>query len=122
MTAIARAPEGGVLVHCHAGKDRTGVVVALLLALAGVPAETIAADYALSERYLQPLYRQLMAETQDPVERERLAQEVQSPPEIMLAVLSWLETTGRGIERYLLDSGMEPDDLQRLRRRLIASG
>ena len=51
---IADAEEGGVLVHCHAGKDRTGLVVALLLAVAGVAPEVIAADYALSEPNLAP--------------------------------------------------------------------
>ncbi|MDQ6857160.1 MAG: tyrosine-protein phosphatase, partial [Candidatus Dormibacteraeota bacterium] len=48
MTAIAEAPSAPVLVHCHAGKDRTGVVVALALLLAGVDAGAIADDYALS--------------------------------------------------------------------------
>jgi hypothetical protein len=46
MAAIARAPEGAVVIHCAAGKDRTGLISALLLGLAGVPADTIAADYA----------------------------------------------------------------------------
>ena len=41
MRAIADAPEGGILFHCHAGRDRTGLIAALLLALVGVPAETI---------------------------------------------------------------------------------
>jgi len=52
-TTIAQAPTGGVLVHCHAGKDRTGIVAALLLGLIGVPDEVIAADYALSSTCLQ---------------------------------------------------------------------
>ncbi len=41
--------DGGVAFHCHAGRDRTGLVAALLLALAGVPDETIALDYAMSD-------------------------------------------------------------------------
>jgi protein-tyrosine phosphatase len=48
MRTIAAAPEGGVLFHCHAGRDRTGLIAALLLGLAGVPAEEIVADYAIS--------------------------------------------------------------------------
>ena len=52
MRAIADAPDGGVIVHCNVGKDRTGVVVALLLGLAGVPTETIVDDYAVSAGYL----------------------------------------------------------------------
>ena len=52
VAAVAHAREGGVLVHCQAGKDRTGLVVALLLRLAGVDREAVAADYAVSGRRL----------------------------------------------------------------------
>ncbi|MEW9551137.1 tyrosine-protein phosphatase [Nonomuraea sp. NPDC050783] len=54
LTAIALAPPGGVLVHCHAGRDRTGLVVALALSLAGVPDEEIARDYAVTAACLPP--------------------------------------------------------------------
>jgi protein tyrosine/serine phosphatase len=45
LALIAEPRDGAVLVHCAAGKDRTGVVVALALSLAGVPRETVVADY-----------------------------------------------------------------------------
>jgi protein-tyrosine phosphatase len=48
IAAIARAQPGGVLIHCRRGNDRTGIITLLLLALVGVPAEDIAADYELS--------------------------------------------------------------------------
>lgn len=48
MSAIADAPSAPILVHCHAGKDRTGVIVALVLRLAGVSIDDIADDYAVS--------------------------------------------------------------------------
>src|SRR5215211_7305517 len=47
--AIARAEPGGVAIHCGIGRDRTGLIVVLLLALAGVGPEEIARDYGLSE-------------------------------------------------------------------------
>ncbi len=53
VAAVAGAGEGGVLVHCMAGKDRTGLVSALLLRLTGVPVADVAADYAVSERNLE---------------------------------------------------------------------
>src|SRR5205823_2395366 len=53
VRAVARAPDGGVVVHCAGGKDRTGLLCAFLLDLAGVPADEIAADYALSEHRLR---------------------------------------------------------------------
>ncbi len=48
MSAVADAPSAPVLVHCHAGKDRTGVIVGLVLRLAGVSIDAIADDYAIS--------------------------------------------------------------------------
>src|SRR5204863_3881335 len=54
IKAVAAGLEDGcVLVHCHGGKDRTGIVVALLLSLVGVSRETIAQDFALSEAMLE---------------------------------------------------------------------
>jgi hypothetical protein len=48
LRAIARAEPGGVLVHCQGGRDRSGMIAMLALALCDVPAELIAADYELS--------------------------------------------------------------------------
>ena len=61
----ALAGEGGVLFHCTAGKDRTGVVAALLLWLCGAGAEDIAADYILSGVLLRPVLRDLRAARPD---------------------------------------------------------
>ena len=54
VSAVADSPAGGVLVHCVEGKDRTGLVVALALRVAGVAIADIAADYAKSEANLAP--------------------------------------------------------------------
>lgn len=56
VRALALAEPGGVAVHCVAGRDRTGLVSLLLLALAGVPAAAIAADYELSAERLPGLF------------------------------------------------------------------
>lgn len=45
FAAISHAGEGATIIHCSAGKDRTGVAVALVLHVLGVPRETIVADY-----------------------------------------------------------------------------
>lgn len=50
---------GGFLIHCTLGKDRTGLIVGLLLSLAGVPQDTIAEDFSLSEIHLKHLQPRL---------------------------------------------------------------
>ena len=74
-SAIDSLATGGALpavMHCSAGKDRTGVLSALVLAFLGVPDETIVADYALSAAAMERLLERLKAEypeAQDAVER-----------------------------------------------------
>ncbi len=121
IKAVAGAAPGSVLVHCHAGKDRTGIVIALLLALAGVPRNTIVADYALSEEYFQPLLKELLAEVpDDPAAQERLTREHSTPPEAMMGMLSYLDTQYGGAEEYLLAAGVTRQEMERIRRSLLA--
>jgi protein tyrosine/serine phosphatase len=89
--AIAEAPPGGVVVHCHAGRDRTGVVVALALHVAGASVEAIAADYSLSD---------------------------DSAPEIMLNTFAHLDARYGGVADYLVGSGVAPAHLAAVRARL----
>lgn len=122
MTVIAQAPAGTVLIHCMAGKDRTGMVAALLLDLAGVPGETIAEDYALTAEYLRPLDEDWL--TNGPGDREeRVSQLARLAPraEVMAEVLSHLGERYGGIEPYLLGAGVAPKDIERIRARLVES-
>jgi protein-tyrosine phosphatase len=119
MAAIASAPEGVVLFHCHAGKDRTGLVAALLLALAGVHEQTIAEDYAFSQVCLQPSFDERLRQERDPEQRERTARMIGAVPETMLGILEHLNARHGGAERYLLAAGVAAEDLERVRRRLV---
>jgi protein-tyrosine phosphatase len=125
LAAIARAPDdGAVLVHCAAGKDRTGLISALLLGLVDVPVETIAADYAMTAELLRPRERQWL-EGLDPEERaQREAMLARYAPtaEVMLAVLEGLGERHGGVEPYLRSTGLGQDDLDRLRERLVGPG
>ena len=121
MAAIANAPEGGVLIHCAAGKDRTGLISALLLALVDVPSATIADDYALTAEYLRPREEEWLANGPgDRAEREALAARFTPSAEVMLEVLDNLTRRYGGVERYLTEAGVSPVDLDRLRDRLLA--
>lgn len=61
LHVLAEADSGAVLVHCAAGKDRTGVVVALALSLAGVSREAVVADYVRSAERIEQIHRRLLA-------------------------------------------------------------
>lgn len=113
VAGVARAREGGVLVHCEVGRDRTGLVCALLLSTAGVPPEAIASDYALSAERLAPLYEEWLRDERDPQTRARLERENVSDAAAMAHVLDNLD-----VERYLLEAGATPDDLDAIRERL----
>jgi protein-tyrosine phosphatase len=119
VSAVARARDGGVLVHCMAGKDRTGLVSALLLRLAGVPVADVAADYAVSERNLAAFSEPWIAEAPDERERERRRRIAGTPPQAMEAVLAELESRG-GAAGYLRDAGVPDADLELVRLRLRA--
>jgi protein-tyrosine phosphatase len=117
--AVALAQPGGVLLHCHAGKDRTGIVVAILLGLVGVPDELIAEDYALSGANLAALTQEwLDGITQDPAERARLMAQAEPSREAILAVLEHLRDRHGGVEAYLSRGGMDAQDIGALTERL----
>ncbi|MBI3958104.1 MAG: tyrosine-protein phosphatase [Chloroflexi bacterium] len=121
VRAVANAEAGGVLLHCHAGKDRTGVVIALLLGLVGVSDGEIAADYAASEERLWPLFRRMEAAVAgDPAQLAALQSKIPTAsPETILAVLAHLRQRYGGVYDYLLAAGLTEDELGRIRRRLI---
>jgi hypothetical protein len=120
VAAVADAdPAAGVVVHCFAGKDRTGIVSALLLSLAGVPDEVVAADYAASDPGVEALSEKWFAEAPDEAElafRRRISR---SPHEAMGRVLAWLHESAGGPERYLRHAGLSAPQLGRLRVRLV---
>jgi protein-tyrosine phosphatase len=109
------------LVHCSAGKDRTGVVIALILAVLGVPDELIAADYALSGLYLDPdetpAIGQLSASTGLGEELTRAL--LSSPPELILEILDRVRAVTGSVDGYLLAHGLAGSGLARLRAALI---
>lgn len=125
FAAIARAGPGGVVIHCGLGRDRTGLVVMLLLALARVTPDEIAADYEMSAGRLPPLdvaaflskpsnvNARTRRELDDDSARERRRRESMSDREAILASLAGLD-----VAAYLRAAGLEADDLHAVRTRL----
>lgn len=118
LDAVGAATEGAVVVHCAGGKDRTGLVAALLLALAGVPDRAIAEDYALTDVGLRPVHDEWIAKAEDPDERARRAEQVKSRPETMLAALAHVESRYGGVEALLRGAGLGAERVDILRDRL----
>jgi protein tyrosine/serine phosphatase len=118
VTAVARAARGGVVVHCAAGKDRTGLVSALLLRLAGVGVDEIAADYGESEANLEALTVAWQTEARDDEERARRQTLYGTPREAMAGVLAELERRYGSVRAYLLAGGAAADDLDAAAARL----
>lgn len=119
LTAVAQAPKG-VLVHCTAGKDRTGVVVALLLALVGVPDDIIIEDYALTGVYIAPLLEQLRAAAaQAGYASAQFEPLLESRPEAMAAMLAHLGERYGGAEGYAATIGLGPAELAGIRTHLV---
>jgi hypothetical protein len=116
ITTLARA-RGGVLFHCAAGRDRTGLVTALLLSVAGVEPEAVAADFALSADGARELFALLGMPDQGPAVAAALAAHGTTGPQVMLETLDGLGGPA-GVRRYLLDAGVEPADLDAIRDRL----
>ena len=124
IRSLARPGALPGLVHCTAGKDRTGIVVAFVLAAVGVPDRFIAADYALSSLYLDPRHTPTIALVQESIGLgDRLtAALLASPPELILHVLARARRRAGGIADYLVAHGVTCAELDALRSALVTEG
>jgi protein tyrosine/serine phosphatase len=113
-TIIQRAERGGVVIHCHAGKDRTGIVSALLLRLAGVPADIVAADYAESQQRLWPLYEKTVAEAGGEDKVSFWAKPTVTA-EMITMMLDHLDARYGGVEEYLRAAGLSAGEIEELK-------
>jgi protein-tyrosine phosphatase len=124
ITTVARGilADQPVLVHCTAGKDRTGVMVALVLAAAGVEREAIVADYARTQTELSPeRNRRLIAWLRTAHPHARHVEELValSPPRAMATLLDDIDRTYGSAGEYLRAAGLTAAEVVGLRRVLV---
>jgi protein-tyrosine phosphatase len=118
VRGIARA-EGAVLVHCAAGKDRTGVVVALALHAAGIDRTTIVADYLATGERIDAILARLVSSSTYRAELEGHDPQRHAPVlGSMERVLDLVDERFGGSVAWLSAHGLEDSDVERLRQRL----
>ena len=113
--------EGAVLLHCHTGKDRTGFVAAMMLALLGASDEDIRADYLMTA----PVFDRMMENLRDkglgvPDNAPRYAHHRPSPESIN-RLLTRLHSEYDSPAAWATSHGIDPDLIDQLRNRLITT-
>jgi protein tyrosine/serine phosphatase len=111
---LTEPDAGPALVHCAAGKDRTGVFSALVLDAVGAVRDAVVADYSLSNQELEAVLRRGVGGDHD-IDLSEIDKH-QCPPEVMTAVLAALDAEGSAVG-WLRDQGMPDAELARLRAR-----
>ncbi|ASU79515.1 protein-tyrosine-phosphatase [Actinopolyspora erythraea] len=121
---IAVETDGPVLVHCAAGKDRTGVVCALLLRTAGVRYDAVVADYTHTDRNMSQVLRRLRITPELPpgVEESDVNELVSAPAYAIEHALQRVESHRDGAAGWLMRHGASPDEIESWRRRFLLPG
>jgi protein-tyrosine phosphatase len=114
------ASHGPAVYHCAAGKDRTGVISAVLLGILGVPDEVIVADYAATKENLDAIIARLMAtRSYETVLSSLPADTLHAEAETMIAFLERVRTEYGDMRAYARDAGVGAGALEALDGRLV---
>ena len=116
VAAIAES-EPGIVIHCLAGPDRTGIVVAMTLAAIGVPDDEIVADYVASDAELAEDY--VRFKSLNPDKAEAVDAAVERRAWTMGQVLATLALVFGGTRSYLSAAGVTPAQLDAIRAELL---
>ncbi len=130
VLTLAAENEGAMLYHCTTGKDRTGVMTCYLLSIAGVSREDIAADYCVSQVFLEPVFRRMrsgemrMGPPPGGGDGEQSAPPTgddffQTPASAMLTLIDYLTERYGGVVEYLRFIGVPESVMDRIREKLV---
>jgi protein-tyrosine phosphatase len=114
LAAIAHARPGGVAFHCFSGRDRTGQIAMIMLALAGVAPSDIAGDYMLSYERLPARHAERGERDPGPLLGAFLADRSTTASDLIIDTLTSLD-----IEAHMRAGGLTDGDLSALRARLL---
>ena len=126
---IIAGTDQGLVFHCAAGKDRTGLLAGLLLAVLGVSDDLIAHDYGLTAEVMPALFDRFVRRAQDPRYQERYADKpawkatarkgMTADPATILQVFTGLRGRSGTPEEWLVEHGLDRSTANRLRTRLL---
>lgn len=121
--ASPTAPPAPILIHCTAGKDRTGVIVALILSLCGVSDDAVAHEYSLTDLGLGERKEEFISHliAVDPLKGDRAAAErmVSSRAESMRGTLRMVKERWGGVEGYVRQVGLSAEEVEAIRGNLV---
>ncbi|PFH51324.1 hypothetical protein AMATHDRAFT_142937 [Amanita thiersii Skay4041] len=117
-------PNDGFIFHCTAGKDRTGIIAAILLKLAGVDHEAIAHDYSLTRVGREPARAMIIGRLNlEPIfasNTEAALNMFTCRPETMLAFLKLIDGKYHGVEQYVKDFvKLSDEDIATIRENIL---
>jgi protein-tyrosine phosphatase len=119
IAAIADS-RPATIIYCHAGKDRTGLVTALLLGAVGVPIPVIAEDYAETNRHIRPLVARWREDAlRQGHDMQRFEIDVAAAAETIISMLAHLQARYGGVTNYLLQCGVTAHQLGQLLTRFV---
>ena len=125
FTHLAKEEPEPCIVHCTAGKDRTGVIVALMYLLCGVEPKTVAREYSLTDeglKHMKPLFAErLLKNPALAGNEEGVKNMISSKSENMEATIEMIKQRHGSAEKYLLDTvGLSSEQVARLKKNLTA--
>lgn len=127
VLTIAAETPGVLLYHCTTGKDRTGLMTCYLLSIAGVDKADIAADYCVSQVFLEPVYEKMRSGKlklgPPPPGQEgalKMApQFFETPAQAMLTLIAYLEENYGGVVPYLQKIGVSQEIMDKIRGKFL---